>query len=67
MSLVILLWIVLVMLLATVCLIAATVYMVNDAIHKHHLEQLKLDADESLRNTSRDSYRNARPNLYVEH
>lgn len=67
MSLVIFLWLVLVTFLAVFFLTVAVVCMVNDAIHKHHLEQLKLDADESLRNKSRDSYRNARPNLYVEH
>ena len=67
MSLIIFSWIVLVIFLATIFLAVAGVYMVYEVLHKHHLEQLKLDADESLRNTSRDSYRNARPNLYVEH
>ena len=62
MSLIILSWLILVMFLAAFFLVVAVVCMVNDAIHKHHLEQLKLDADESLRNKSHDS----RPNLYVE-
>ena len=67
MSLVIFLWLLLVTFLAVFFLTVAVVCMVNDAIYKHHLEQLKLDADESLRNRSRDSRRNAYPNLYVEH
>ena len=67
MSLLILSWVLLVILLAIIFLTMAIVYAIYETLHRGHLEQLKLDADESLRNTTRDSLRNARPSLYVEH